>query len=351
MRHESDAELPQSSAVWPDCGYHTLTRTSDDYLGVSDDFLRQVFLRPELAPIDSSCAAERALHRSLLDAPRRPVTERDLRNLADPDAQENYRFALSFRHLLLSQGTIEAAYLTWAGGRADPSLPPTLMSLLVQIQCQHLLRDSNDPFLWRVAEIFFRPQKVSLEAGLLLADAEVLEHRQQATGSVTVLQRLIRQAQGESAGIREHLGVLTPDSANHYWTQREHFSLAVSLHESTPGQTALCRLLEVWLKHFHAVETHIEFVPHIEAQEWHWHIGLDAQCNRILNALYQGETVHDDTLRQLLALFKLEFADPSVVRPELQGCPVHLGLAMDEDQQLRLKPQNLLLNLPLAECN
>jgi hypothetical protein len=30
------------------------------------------------------------------------------------------------------------------------------------------------------------------------------------------------------------------------------------------------------------------------------------------------------------------------------GKPVYLGLAMTSDQVLRLKPQNLLLNLPLA---
>jgi hypothetical protein len=30
------------------------------------------------------------------------------------------------------------------------------------------------------------------------------------------------------------------------------------------------------------------------------------------------------------------------------GIPVYLGLAMDEAQVLKLKPQNLVLNLPLA---
>ena len=38
----------------------------------------------------------------------------------------------------------------------------------------------------------------------------------------------------------------------------------------------------------------------------------------------------------------------SVVEP-LRGKPVYLGLAMTPDSRLRLKPQNLLTNLPLAE--
>jgi hypothetical protein len=33
---------------------------------------------------------------------------------------------------------------------------------------------------------------------------------------------------------------------------------------------------------------------------------------------------------------------------EVAGKPVYLGLAMTAAQTLRLKPQNLLLNLPLA---
>ena len=33
---------------------------------------------------------------------------------------------------------------------------------------------------------------------------------------------------------------------------------------------------------------------------------------------------------------------------DVAGRPVYLGLAMDAEQVLKLKPQNLLLNLPLA---
>ena len=36
------------------------------------------------------------------------------------------------------------------------------------------------------------------------------------------------------------------------------------------------------------------------------------------------------------------------LRPELAGKPVFLGLGMTADGALRMKPQNLLVNLPLA---
>jgi hypothetical protein len=36
------------------------------------------------------------------------------------------------------------------------------------------------------------------------------------------------------------------------------------------------------------------------------------------------------------------------MRPAIAGRPVWLAMAMDADGRLKLKPQNLLLNLPLA---
>jgi hypothetical protein len=36
------------------------------------------------------------------------------------------------------------------------------------------------------------------------------------------------------------------------------------------------------------------------------------------------------------------------MRTDVAGKPVYLGLMMSESRELRLKPQNLLLNLPLV---
>ena len=58
--------------------------------------------------------------------------------------------------------------------------------------------------------------------------------------------------------------------------------------------------------------------------------------------------VGEDRLARVLALFRLEFADPAVMRADIAGRPVYLGMARDAADRLRLKPQNLLVNLPLA---
>ena len=42
------------------------------------------------------------------------------------------------------------------------------------------------------------------------------------------------------------------------------------------------------------------------------------------------------------------FADARDMRADVAGKPVYLGIAINADNVLKLKPQNILLNLPLA---
>jgi hypothetical protein len=79
-----------------------------------------------------------------------------------------------------------------------------------------------------------------------------------------------------------------------------------------------------------------------------WHVGLDAEATEMLNELYNGGEVDEGRMKRVICLFRLEFRDPIVMRPEVAGSPVFLGLAMAPDNTLRMKPQNLLMNLPLA---
>ena len=73
-------------------------------------------------------------------------------------------------------------------------------------------------------------------------------------------------------------------------------------------------------------------------------------ASAILNDLYNGAEVDDDRLARLISLFRLEFADPAMVAPRVRGRPVYMALARADDDSVRLKPQNLLVNLPLAEA-
>ncbi len=79
-----------------------------------------------------------------------------------------------------------------------------------------------------------------------------------------------------------------------------------------------------------------------------WHVGLDAEASALLNDLYNRAEVDDDRMRRLLCLFELRFANPGDMRAQIAGRPVYLAMAMDAGARLKLKPQNLLLNLPLA---
>jgi hypothetical protein len=85
----------------------------------------------------------------------------------------------------------------------------------------------------------------------------------------------------------------------------------------------------------------------IRDERWSWHIGLDANATQFLNALYQGETLHPDQASRIIALFRMEALDKSAFRASMRGKPVYLGMAMDERHVLKVKPQNLLTNLPL----
>jgi hypothetical protein len=86
----------------------------------------------------------------------------------------------------------------------------------------------------------------------------------------------------------------------------------------------------------------------VSDERWAWHTGLDAEASAILNDLYAGRDPGEERRARLLALFRLEFRDAAVVRPGMEGRPVYLGMAKDPGGRLRLKPQNLLVNLPLA---
>lgn len=340
MKHTSSPPPP----FWPSSGWDLLERLPGGRLRATPAFLARLFRRPELAPAAESCAAERALHRRLLADPAAPVSEAALAALADPDARDNYRAALAFRELLLAHPDLESAYRELTGGATRHPRAAPLTDLLVQALLGALLGAGADPFRLRAAELLFRTQRASLDQGVLLADAMTLDRRRDP-GGPTLLQALIRQAGGPVPG----LDVLGPDNALGYRRRSEDFDMALSLAPGGPGMEGLCRVLEDWVAHFHGLEVGISPLRRIDDPQWRWHIGLDAESSRLLDGLYRGEAPAPERLARLLALFRLDFAEPDRVLPAVAGRPVYLGLAVDGRRLLRLKPQNLLFNLPLRE--
>ena len=125
----------------------------------------------------------------------------------------------------------------------------------------------------------------------------------------------------------------------------------MSLARTRSGLKALSRVLERWLRHLLGIEVTIRPEAKIDDARWRWHVGLDAQASTLLNDLYQGREVEPERMQRLLSLFRLDFANPAEMHADVTGKPIYLGLAMNEDGLLRIKPQNLLLNLPLASAS
>ena len=91
-------------------------------------------------------------------------------------------------------------------------------------------------------------------------------------------------------------------------------------------------------------------IRRIDEPRWAWHIGLDAESTAILNELWSGSQVDHGRMQRILALFELRFDDPSAMRQDIAGRSVYLALSASEEGVVRMKPQNLLINLPLHEA-
>lgn len=329
---------------WPSCGYTLLERDGAGRFVVTDDYLRMYFRRPELALLPESCVAEQALHRSLIDMPRRTVPEAELAAVADADARENYAVMLRFRDRLLSHPTLEASYAAFF--REDVAVPPAFIHHSVQVILRGLLEGTSDGLLARAAELFFREQSVSIQHGVVMAaDAQTVQ-LQADTGGLGSIGRMLKQAQAPLASVE--LDVLDEHSQESYWQRDERYDTVLALNPGRPGAVALARVIERWIAHFHGVACTVTPIREIPDEEWRWHVGLDAEATAMMNDIYNGIDVESERMKRIVGLFRADFADRDALRPELAGAPVFLGLAMRPDGRLRMKPQNLLVNLPLA---
>ncbi len=349
---------------WPACGWRHLRTDSQGRLQPTAAWLGHWLDRPELALVAESCAAESSLHQALRNDPLRPVTPPELAAIADADARDNYRLFLALRDGVIAAGTLEAFYV---GLFHQPTitLPPLFIDLIVQAMLRQWLDQDADALQARAAELLFRPQRITLQAGRVLAGDRATLDRLSDGGGFGALGRLLAEAQVPLRSAQ--LAVLGPDNAADYWHdgERHRFVLDLSYQVaktlapgvSVPlkllhsGPAALAQVLVRWVWKLLGVAVRITPVARIDDKAWRWHLGLDAESTAILNDLYQQQPVDDQRLARLIALFRLDFANPADMRPDLAGAPVWLGLAMAADGTLRLKPQNLLLNLPLARRN
>lgn len=333
---------------WKSAGMHLVERGPEGWLKVTPGFLRAYYTRPEVHPLETSCAAEVALHEALMEDPFLPVDEKRLLGLEDEEAADNYRVVLGYRDILARAGTIEGAYLKLMR-QASVSIPPVFIDQMVHLILRNILEDCTDPIRLRAAEIFFRDQSASTPEGqLMLADEEIVEMHAKA-GSETGLAQLLAETGTPLKSVA--LDVLDEDNKKIYWDRSDRFDTVIDFRFGQPAPDAFARVVEAWLMHLLKIEVRVEPRPAIEDADWRWHIGLDRESTRLLNTLYEGKTLGLDEAAQIVGLFRLRFKDERHVIPRVKGKPVYLGLAMDTAKRVKMKPQNLLTNLPISATN
>jgi hypothetical protein len=323
---------------WLACGHHLLDRDAAGRLLVTDEFLKAYLARPEIVPPPEACPAERRLHDALLNDPRRLVTASQIAGIADPDARENWQVMIAWRDHLVRYRTLEAAYLEIA--RRNIRFPQVLIGQLVQVILRNVLDDCTDVFVLRAGEMFFRPQKLKIRDGAVLAvddETESLFDRQPQSPLIALL----------GLPATTEVDVLSDTTAAGYWESSDRFDMALDLTAVQRGLAALGDAATRWLSHLLAVDVTIEPLTELRDAPLSWYVGLDSQATRIGDAIWNGSEV-DDTMREsLVGLYRLTFRDPSDMIEKVRGEPVYLLAARTVDEMLRLKPQNLVTGLPV----
>jgi hypothetical protein len=328
---------------WASCGFRLLEGTPEG-LVATDAWLAGFLERDELVPPPDAGPNERALHERLVRAPRSPVGPGELEAIEDRDARDNWRAFLAFRARLAAHPTLEACYRDLF--RADVDIAPAFVDLLAQVLTRAALDGTEDAWLCRAGELLFRRQRLAAEQGrLLAADARTIEVFAETGGFGNVGKLLRAQA---TATPEVKMDVLSRENAPLYFMRDELHAFVLDLAPDGEGARALAAVLERWVGRLAGVAVTIEPVARIEDERWIWHVGLDVDATAILNALYRGEAVAAVDLERLALLFRLAFRHPEDARSDVRGRPVYLGIACRPDRTLKLKPQNLLIDLPFS---
>jgi hypothetical protein len=329
---------------WASSGFRDL-EAAPEGLEPTPAWLRRFLARDELRPPPDAGPRELAMHARLSRDPLAVVAVETLEAVEDPDARENWAEFLRFRERVMSFPTLEACYRDLYS-RPQVDLAPPFVDAMVHAIVRASLDGVDDPFLCRAGEMLFRRQRVSAEEGRILsADAATIEVYAE-TGGFGEVGRLLQQQGTPMPAVK--MDVLNAENAPFYWMRDELYSFVLDLAPGAGGTAALARVLERWVARMAGVAVTIEPVARIDDERWRWHVGLDVDATAILNALYRGEAVAEPELERLVLLFRLEFREPRDMRADVAGRPVYLGLACRPDRSLKVKPQNLVIDLPLA---
>ena len=330
--------MSEQRDFWLSCGHHLLDRDATGKLLVTDEFLKVYLARPELVPPPEACAAERILHDTLLNDPRSFVVSSQVAAIADADARENWEVMIRWRDHLVKHRTLEAAYLEII--RHNIRFPQLLVGQLTQVILRNALDDCDDVFVLRAAEMFFRPQKLAMQEGLVTvidAETETLLGRQPRSPLIALL----------GLPVASEVAMLDDATAASYRERSDRFDMALDLTAGQRGLVALGDVVRRWLSHLLAIDVAIEPLSELHNAPLSWYVGLDSEATRIGDTLWNGSDLDQETRSRLVGLFRLTFRDPEDMIEKVRGEPVYLLAAVTADEVLHLKPQNLVTGLPI----
>jgi hypothetical protein len=323
---------------WLSAGHHLLDRDASGGLVVTDDFLKVYLARPELVPPPEACEVERTLYNVLAAEPRRPIDAGDIAAIADPDARENWQLLVGFRDLLLRHGTLEAAYTDTM--RRGGAIPPLFLNQLVHLILRNALDGCEDAEVLRAAELFFRTQRVTVHDKSLIAADEETVSGTGGTPSSPLVSMLGIPAEA-------NVDVISADNAGEYWERSDRFDMAINLTGGQSGLRALATAMTRWISHLLGVEVEIEALTQMRDVNLAWYVGLDADATKIGDTMWNDGDLDDTGAQRIVGLFRLTFRDPAVMLDKVKGEPAYLILAMTADKLIRMKPQNLIVGLPI----
>jgi hypothetical protein len=246
---------------------------------------------------------------------------------------------LAFRDRLLRHPTIEAAYAALVREGTN-NTPPLFINQLVHVILRNALDGCDDAYVLRAAELFFREQRLTVhEQALIAADEETIAGIGDAPLSPLVSMLGLPAA--------SEIDVMSDANVDTYWERSDQFDMALDMTAGRRSLAALGEVIAAWIFHMLSIEVDIEPLTEIRDANLTWYVGLDAEATRIGDVLWNGEELDEVAKSRIIGLFRLTFRDPGVMTEQVRGEPIYLLLAMTPDRVLRVKPQNLIMGLPV----
>jgi hypothetical protein len=321
---------------WVASGHHLTRRTPAGQMAVTDELILAWLARPEILPPEEACFAERALHARLMRSPRDPVTPGEIAALADADARENWGFLVTLRDTLVAAGTVEAGYLRLV--RDGVKLPVVFYDQLVQLILRNALDGCQDVHVLRAAEMFFRHQRAHFQDdALMLADDELVAELEQEQHRSPLMAML-------NGGVSA-LDVLGEGNGWTYWSRSDAHTMVLPFGADPKARAGMAQAIAAFVRHLTGLEVTVTPTTRAEGVDLRWFVGLDQVGTEIGNALWHGKAPKGT----LVGMFTMDIADTAALLPEVAGHPVWLLLGMGSDKVIRMKPQNLIAGLPLAQ--